>query len=195
MYTETNRKTNAFASLWDKVHECRMCPLCQTRTNAVFGEMNPDADIMFIGEAPGKTEDETGRPFVGPAGQLLERYLQKMHLRREDVFIANILKCRPPANRDPQDDEIKACTLWLNAQIGIIEPKVIVTLGNFATKYITGTQQGISSLHGTVITLPDGKTVMPMYHPSAALHNPNLLGAIENDFRKMALYLNIPMDP
>ena len=130
----------------------------------------PDADLMFIGEAPGFHEDKQGEPFVGAAGQLLTRMLGEIGLRREDVYIANVLKCRPPANRDPLPDEIEACTPWLVEQISIIQPMLVSTLGNFATKFVLNTSQGITRLRGQ--TFPwHGRTVIPTFHPAAILRS------------------------
>jgi DNA polymerase len=135
----------------------------------VFGVGNPDADLMFVGEAPGFHEDKQGEPFVGAAGQLLTRMLGDIGLRRDAVYIANILKCRPPGNRDPQPDEIETCTPWLIEQLSIIQPDVVVTLGNFATKFVLNTQTGITRLRGQ--TFPwHGRTVIPTFHPAAILH-------------------------
>ena len=135
--------------LYREVETCTRCPLYADRTKAVFGSGNADADLMFIGEAPGAEEDRQGLPFVGRAGQLLTSLLGEIELRRQDVFIANILKSRPPGNRDPHPEEIEACWPYLERQIGLIEPKVIATLGNFATKKITGSQVGITRVSGT----------------------------------------------
>ena len=149
---------------------CPRCRLAETRTQVVFGVGAPDADLMFIGEAPGFHEDKQGEPFVGAAGQLLTRMLGEIGLRREDVYIANVLKCRPPANRDPLPDEIEACTPWLVEQISIIQPMLVSTLGNFATKFVLNTSQGITRLRGQ--TFPwHGRTVIPTFHPAAILRS------------------------
>ena len=149
---------------------CRRCRLAETRTHVVFGVGDPDADLMFIGEAPGLHEDKQGEPFVGPAGQLLTRMLGEIGLRREDVYIANVLKSRPPANRDPLPDEIEACTPWLVEQISIIQPLLLTTLGNFATKFVLNTATGITRLRGQ--TFPwHGRTVIPTFHPAAILRS------------------------
>jgi DNA polymerase len=129
---------------------CTRCRLAQGRTQVVFGVGDPDADLMFIGEGPGFHEDRQGEPFVGAAGQLLTRMLGEIGLTREQVYIGNIVKCRPPGNRDPRPDEIEACTPWLVEQISLIQPRVVVTLGNFATKYVLNTQTGITRLRGRV---------------------------------------------
>ncbi len=139
------------------------------RTQVVFGVGHPDADLMFIGEAPGFHEDKQGEPFVGAAGQLLNRLLGEIGLTREDVYIANVLRCRPPGNRDPEPDEIESCTPWLVETISLIQPRLIVTLGNFATKYVLQTTQGITRMRGTVHSW-HGRTVIPTFHPAAILH-------------------------
>jgi uracil-DNA glycosylase family 4 len=149
---------------------CTRCQLAQGRTQVVFGVGHPDADVMFVGEAPGFHEDKQGEPFVGAAGQLLTRMLNEvLGVGREDVYIANVIKCRPPGNRDPQEDEIEACTPWLVEQVSLIQPRVIATLGNFATKFVLSTQQGITRMRGR--TYPwHGRTVIPTFHPAAILH-------------------------
>jgi DNA polymerase len=148
---------------------CPRCRLAETRTQVVFGVGAPDADLMFIGEAPGFHEDKQGEPFVGAAGQLLTRMLGEIGLQRQDVYIANVLKCRPPANRDPLPDEIEACTPWLVEQISIIQPMLVSTLGNFATKFVLNSQRGITSMRGGVYGW-HGRKVIPTFHPAAILH-------------------------
>jgi DNA polymerase len=148
---------------------CTRCALAATRTQVVFGTGDPEADLLFIGEAPGMHEDRQGEPFVGAAGQLLTRMLDEIGLTREQVYIANILKCRPPGNRDPRPDEIGSCTPWLIEQISLIQPRVIVTLGNFATKFVLQTQRGITSMRGSVYPW-HGRQVIPTFHPAAILH-------------------------
>ena len=148
---------------------CTKCRLAEGRTQVVFGVGNPDADLMFIGEAPGFHEDKQGEPFVGAAGQLLTRLLgEVLGIGREDVYIANILQCRPPGNRDPLDDEIEACTPWLIEKLSVIQPRVIVTLGNFATRFVLNTQQGITRMRGAAYPW-HGRTVIPTFHPAAIL--------------------------
>jgi uracil-DNA glycosylase family 4 len=148
---------------------CTKCRLAEGRTQVVFGVGNPDAELMFIGEAPGFNEDKQGEPFVGAAGQLLTRMLGEIGFTRADVYIANILKCRPPGNRDPLSDEIESCTPWLIEQISLIQPALVVTLGNFATKFVLNTQTGITRLRGQ--TFPwHGRAVIPTFHPAAILH-------------------------
>ena len=165
------------------------CALGQTRTNLVFGVGNPHAKIMFIGEGPGKNEDLQGEPFVGAAGQLLNQMLERVHLSRDDIYIANILKCRPPGNRDPKPDEIEACTPWLREQIKSVHPIVLVTLGNFATKFILQTETGITRLRGQVhVTGPF--RVIPMFHPAAAIYDRSKVTALEQDFDLLRLLLD-----
>jgi uracil-DNA glycosylase family 4 len=148
---------------------CTRCPLAGGRTTVVFGVGNPTADVMFVGEGPGEQEDLEGKPFVGRSGRLLDRLmLEEMGLTRRECYIANVVKCRPPQNRDPLPDEIEACRPYLQAQLHLIDPKVIVTLGNFATKLILSTTQGITRLRGRAYPL-DGRMVVPTYHPAAVL--------------------------
>ncbi|HEY5693202.1 MAG TPA: uracil-DNA glycosylase [Gaiellaceae bacterium] len=167
---------------------CTRCRLAQGRTQVVFGSGNPCADLMFVGEAPGFHEDKQGVPFVGQAGKLLERLLAGVELRREDVYIANVLKCRPPGNRDPQQDEIESCEPHLFRQIELIEPKVIATLGNFATKLLSGRPLGITRVHGQeqALTIAGRSVVLyPIYHPAAALYTPAMLKVLESDFARL----------
>ena len=164
-----------------QVESCRRCPLCDGRTQTVFGVGNPHARVMFIGEAPGKTEDLQGEPFVGAAGHYLNELLGCAGLRREDVFIANVLKCRPPGNRDPRPEEIQTCTPFLREQTRTIDPEVLVTLGKFSTQFVLKTQVGITRLHGRVQRA--GKfLVFPIFHPAAALYDGAKREALENDF-------------
>jgi uracil-DNA glycosylase family 4 len=167
---------------------CTRCRLAQGRTQVVFGAGNPRADLMFVGEAPGFHEDKQGVPFVGQAGKLLDGLLAGVQLRREDVYIANVLKCRPPGNRDPQQDEIESCERHLFRQIELIEPKVIATLGNFATKLLSGRPLGITRVHGQEQALTiAGRSVLlyPLYHPAAALYTPAMLKVLEGDFARL----------
>jgi DNA polymerase len=148
---------------------CTRCRLSETRTQVVFGVGDPSADVMLIGEAPGFHEDKQGEPFVGAAGQLLTKVLNGIGLERREVYIANVLRCRPPGNRDPLPDEIEACTPWLVETISIVQPSVVVTLGNFATKFVLNTTQGITRVRGQ--TFPwHGRWVIPTFHPAAILH-------------------------
>lgn len=164
-----------------QVESCRRCPLCDGRMQTVFGVGNPHARVMFIGEAPGKNEDLQGEPFVGAAGHYLNELLGCAGLRREDVFIANVLKCRPPGNRDPRPEEIQTCTPYLREQTRTIDPEVLVTLGKFSTQFVLKTQVGITRLHGRVQRA--GKfLVFPIFHPAAALYDGAKREALENDF-------------
>ena len=164
---------------------CTRCRLAAGRTQVVFGVGDPEADLMFVGEAPGFHEDKQGFPFVGQAGKLLDQLLARIGLTRAQVYIANVIKCRPPGNRDPQPDEIEACEGHLFRQIELIEPKVIATLGNFATKLLTGKPHGITRVHGKPQeTRVAGRSVVlyPLYHPAAALYTPAMLRTLEEDF-------------
>lgn len=164
-----------------QVESCRRCPLCDGCTQTVFGVGNPHARVMFIGEAPGKNEDLQGEPFVGAAGHYLNELLGCAGLRREDVFIANVLKCRPPGNRDPRPEEIQTCAPFLREQTRTIDPEVLVTLGKFSTQFVLKTQMGITRLHGRVQRA--GKfLVFPIFHPAAALYDGAKREALENDF-------------
>jgi uracil-DNA glycosylase len=172
----------------EEAKDCRRCPLHQTRTNVVFGSGDADADLMFVGEAPGANEDRMGLPFVGQAGKLLDKLLGEIGLERGDVFIANTLLCRPPGNRDPQPSEIEACRDFLDRKIELIEPKVIATLGNFATKLLRGDTTGITRLHGQaeVRTIgPRAVRLYPLYHPAAALYTPSMLETLRADFARL----------
>jgi uracil-DNA glycosylase family 4 len=161
--------TRTLLDVADEASGCTKCRLAQGRTQVVFGVGDPAADLMFIGEGPGFHEDKQGEPFVGAAGQLLTRMLGEIGLAREQVYIANVVKCRPPGNRDPQPDEIESCTPWLIEQISLIQPLVLVTLGNFATKFVLSTSTGITRLRGQVHDW-HGRTVIPTFHPAAILH-------------------------
>jgi DNA polymerase len=178
---------DALLQLNKQVQSCPDCALAKTRTRAVPGEGPVDAQIMFIGEAPGYYEDQQGRPFVGPAGQFLEQLLASIGLKRSDVFIGNVVKCRPPGNRDPLPQEIGACSKWLTRQLEIIRPKVVVTLGRYSlARYFPG--EPISRIHGQLRRVGD-VWVVPMYHPAAALHQGSLRRTIEEDFRKLPGYV------
>lgn len=159
---------------WEEVEaealECTQCRLAQGRTNVVFGVGNRGAELMFVGEGPGRDEDLQGEPFVGRAGQLLTKLIGDVGLRRQDVYIANVVKCRPPGNRDPQADEIDACSPFLRAQLDLVDPAVVVTLGNFATRRLLDTKEGITKLRGREYPFRGGATVLiPTFHPAAVL--------------------------
>jgi DNA polymerase len=186
--TDPVARARDLAALAAEVERCTRCPLHATRTQAVVGAGHPDADLLFVGEAPGFHEDQQGVPFVGQAGKLLERLLAGIGLTRADVYIANVLKSRPPGNRDPQPDEISACEGWLFRQIELIQPIVVATLGNFATKLLSGRPQGITRVHGQEqeTTLGGRKVLLyPLYHPAAALYTPAMLKVLESDFAKL----------
>jgi uracil-DNA glycosylase len=171
-----------------EVAGCTKCRLAEGRTQVVFGVGDPTADLMFVGEAPGFHEDQQGKPFVGQAGKLLDKLLAGIGLERDQVYVANVLKCRPPGNRDPQPDEIEACEGHLFRQISLIEPKVVATLGNFATKLLSGKPTGITRVHGAEqeATLGGRRVLLyPLYHPAAALYTPAMLRVLEEDFRRL----------
>ncbi len=175
-----------------ELENCKKCELCQTRTNVVFGSGDPDSEIMFVGEAPGFNEDKQGKPFVGRAGKLLEELLEEIGLTREKVFIANVLKCRPPDNRDPQPDEIESCKEHLFKQIELIRPRVICTLGNFSTKLLTGSPEGITQVHGKLrqLSISDMTvSLYPIFHPAAALYTPKMRETLSEDFKRLPAVL------
>jgi len=187
-------------AVYEEARECTRCPLSQTRTTVVFGAGNADADLMFIGEAPGANEDRMGLPFVGQAGKLLDKLLAEIGLDRKDVWICNVLKCRPPDNRDPNPNEIEACQDYLRRQVDLIEPTVICTLGNFSTKLLREDTTGISRLHGREevrIIGPRAVRLYPLYHPAAALYTPSTLEALRTDFHRIPelLALGPPEQP
>jgi DNA polymerase len=178
-------RREALVDLFKEVQKCTRCPLHETRTKTVFGAGNADAELMFVGEAPGAEEDRQGLPFVGRAGQLLNQMLEGIGLAREDVFIANVLKSRPPDNRDPQPLEIEACRPYLFDQVRLIEPRVVCTLGNFATKLLSGNPAGITKVRGTPqVHELGGRSVflLPLFHPAAALRTPAVKETLQADF-------------
>jgi DNA polymerase len=184
--------------LYRELNDRHGCPLAGTRTHIVFGMGNADADLMFVGEAPGATEDQEGKPFVGRAGRLLDELLVEIGLSRGEVFIANILKCRPPGNRDPLPEEIEECTPYLMRQVELIEPRIICTLGNFATKTLTGSPVGITRCCGR----PQERrlagldvTIYPLFHPAAALRTPKVLEQLRADFSRIPELLRPPPPP
>lgn len=184
----TDEVIAALDALRAEVEVCVLCDLHSTRTRSVPGDGDPGADLMFVGEAPGYHEDQQGRPFVGQAGRLVEQLLADIGLTREQVFIANVLKCRPPNNRDPRPEEIASCQPHLWRQIGLIKPKVICTLGNFSTKLLTGEQTGITRVHGRPRASEIGGHrlyLYPIFHPAAALYTPSMLTTLKDDFRRL----------
>jgi len=164
--------------------DCQRCRLASGRSQVVFGTGNPHATIMFVGEAPGFYEDKQGEPFVGAAGKLLNELLGSIGLSRSDIYIANVIKCRPPNNRDPQPDEVTTCKPFLLNQIQLIKPHLVCTLGNFATQTLLNTKVGISKVRGRAIPLPEF-VVFPLFHPAAALHQGNLKALLVEDFQKL----------
>ncbi len=184
--------TDELAAFATAVSACTRCRLAQGRTQVVFGVGDPNADLMFVGEAPGFHEDQQGYPFVGQAGKLLDRLLAGIGLDRGRVYICNVLKCRPPGNRDPQPDEIEACEGYLFRQVELIAPRVVATLGNFATKLLSGKSHGITRVHGTPQETSLGGrrvTLFPLYHPAAALYTPAMLSTLEHDFARLPALL------
>jgi uracil-DNA glycosylase len=194
-------RREALKEVWEQARACPRCPeLVATRKTVVFGAGNADAELMFVGEAPGATEDEQGVPFVGRAGKLLEQLLGEIGLARSEVFIANVLKCRPPGNRDPLPVEIDNCKEYLHRQVELIEPTVICTLGNFSTKLLRGDPTGITRLHGQPEVLTLGRRAVrlyPIFHPAAALYTPRTLETLREDFLRLPelLALGAPEQP
>lgn len=184
--------------LYKQILQCKNCPLYKYINNKVPGDGDPSSGIMFIGEAPGREEDKQGKPFVGPAGKLLTKMIEeKIGLKRESVYITNILKCRPPNNRDPKEEEIKACSIWLKKQIEIIKPKIIITLGRFSAKWIFNYFNlkftKISEVRGKpYFVRKNGKEIVifPTYHPAAVLYHKNLLTTFEKDFEEISKIIN-----
>jgi uracil-DNA glycosylase family 4 len=183
-------------AVWQQASGCTRCPqLAAARKTVVFGSGNADADLMFVGEAPGAREDEQGVPFVGQAGRLLDTLLGEIGLARGDVFVVNVLKCRPPQNRDPLPSEIENCQEYLFRQLELIQPGVVCTLGNFATKLLRADQTGITRLHGREEVRRIGpRTVRlyPIYHPAAALYTPSMLETLRGDFARLPDLLALP---
>jgi uracil-DNA glycosylase family 4 len=194
-------RREALKEVFAQASVCVRCSeLAAKRKNVVFGAGNADAELMFVGEAPGASEDEQGLPFVGAAGKLLEKLLGEIELQRADVFIANVLKCRPPGNRDPQPVEIENCRSYLYRQVELIQPRVICTLGNFSTKLLRGDPTGITRLHGQPEVLTLGLRAVrlyPIYHPAAALYTPRVLEILREDFARLPelLALEPPEQP
>ncbi len=186
------RPMSVLTELNEEITRCRLCEIGKTRTNAVPGEGAEDADILFIGEGPGWHEDQQGRPFVGPAGKYLDELLASINLNRSQVYIANVIKCRPPGNRDPLPTEINNCSRWLDRQIEIIRPRIIVTLGRYSmARFFPG--KAISKVHGTAQKRND-TICFAMYHPAAALHQQSLRRVIEEDMHKIPSLLTKTAD-
>jgi uracil-DNA glycosylase len=187
-------------AVYEEARECTRCPLHETRTKVVFGAGDANANLMFAGEAPGANEDRMGLPFVGQAGKLLDKLLEEIGMERGQVWICNLLKCRPPNNRDPLPNEIEACQDYLHRQVDLIAPTVICTLGNFSTKLLRGDSTGISRLHGREevrIIGPRAVRLYPLYHPAAALYTPSMLDTLRSDFHRIPglLGLGAPEQP
>jgi DNA polymerase len=184
--TAAAQRREELKAVWQQASTCTRCPqLASTRQTVVFGSGHADADLMFVGEAPGAREDERGLPFVGQAGRLLEGLLEDIGLSRERVYIANVLKCRPPGNRDPLGDEIEACQGYLLRQVELVRPRVVCTLGNFATKLLSGSPLGITRVRGVAQPCRLGEVevqLYPIYHPAAALYTPSMLETLRADF-------------
>ncbi len=190
--TDATARASSLREYAEATADCTRCALAAGRTQVVFGAGHPDADLMFVGEAPGFHEDKQGVPFVGQAGKLLDKLLAGVGLDRSDVFVANVLKCRPPGNRDPQPDEIESCEPHLFRQIELIQPLVVATLGNFATKLLSGRPLGITRVHGEPQEVALGGnrvTLYPLYHPAAALYTPSMLTVLEQDFARLPALL------
>jgi uracil-DNA glycosylase len=187
--TSAAERRDALKELLAQARSCTRCAeLAATRKKVVFGAGNADAELMFVGEAPGASEDEQGLPFVGRAGKLLGQLLEEIGLARDNVFICNVLKCRPPGNRDPQPIEIENCQDYLLSQVALIQPSVICTLGNFSTKLLRGDPTGITRLHGQPEVLVMGERAVrlyPIYHPAAALYTPRMLETLREDFARL----------
>jgi uracil-DNA glycosylase family 4 len=180
---------NDLPSLREHIGDCHRCALGDGRTTLVFGVGHPSAELMFVGEAPGKNEDLQGEPFVGAAGKLLDELLAGIGLTRPQVYVANVLKCRPPGNRDPLPIEVETCTPFLSRQIELISPKVIATLGNFATRYVLDTTAGITSLRGRLYHI-GGRQVVPIYHPAVALYDASKRSDLAEDFKRLRAVLD-----
>lgn len=184
-----------FIALRDQALSCTACGLAESRNNVVFGVGDPGARLMFVGEAPGKNEDLQGEPFVGAAGRLLDELLGEIGIDRSEVYIANVLKCRPPGNRDPRPDEIDACKGFLRSQIRIVEPEVVMTLGNFATKLLLRTETGITRLRGNPFSWWLGATLIPTFHPAAALRGGDRVrNQMREDFALVRTVLDSPRE-
>jgi DNA polymerase len=186
-------RRDALKDVFLEARDCTRCPvLAEARTQVVFGAGDADANLMFVGEAPGRHEDEQGLPFVGQAGKLLDSLLGEIGLERSDVFVANVLKCRPPGNRDPLPEEIENCSPYLHRQVELIRPRVICTLGNFATKLLSGSPVGITRVRGRAQEHTFGAVTVqlfPIYHPAAALYTPAMLDMLRSDFAALPALL------
>lgn len=188
MSPELAKRSESFETLRKEAEACTRCQLHESRDKVVFGSGNPDADLMFVGEAPGAEEDRTGLPFVGRSGRLLDQLLAEIGITRAEVFIANVVKCRPPDNRDPARAEIEACKSYLERQVQLIEPRLVCTLGNFATKLLSGDPAGITKVHGEAKRAKLGASqvmIFPLFHPAAALRSPKYAAGLREDFARI----------
>lgn len=191
-------RADALTAYASETAGCTRCPLSETRNRVVFGSGDPDADLMLVGEAPGFQEGQGGEPFAGEAGALLEGLLGGIGLHRDDVYLANVLKCRPPQNRDPLEVEIASCEPHLFHQVELVRPRVVATLGNFATKLLSGRPTGITRVHGQEHEVALGATTVilfPLYHPAAALYTPSMLRELEDDFARLPGLLGEKLQP
>src|SRR5271170_3184079 len=194
MSTSTERR-ELLKAVYQEARDCVACPLHETRTTVVFGAGNADSELMFVGEAPGANEDLQGLPFVGAAGKLLEKLLGEIGLARADVFIANVLKCRPPGNRDPLPVEIENCEEYLFEQVALVAPRVLCSLGNFSTKLLRRDPAGITRVHGRAEVITLGRRAVrlyPIFHPAAALYTPRMLQTLREDFARLPELLALP---
>jgi DNA polymerase len=194
--SDAESRREALVEVYNQASVCERCSLSETRHRVVFGAGNADADLMFVGEAPGAEEDRQGLPFVGRAGAFLTELLEGIGMKREDVFINNVLMCRPPGNRDPQPEEIDTCRPWLEQRIELIQPRVICTLGNFATKLLTANPTGITKVRGTPQEhLIGGRWVymLPLFHPAAGLRTPSVADQLREDFQRIPDLLEQPL--
>jgi DNA polymerase len=189
-----NQKREELKTFFYKTKDCRECDLHKTRINFVFGSGNSSAPVIFVGEAPGKNEDLQGKPFVGQAGRLLDELLATIGFKRDDIFIANVLKCRPPENRDPNINEINTCKKYLFSQIEIIDPLIVCTLGRYSTQLILDTSTGINKLRGRVFRISD-RLIVPINHPAAALYTPSRMQILKDDFKKVRDLLDNYQNP
>jgi uracil-DNA glycosylase len=187
-------KREKLKEFYFQIKECMECELGKTRVNFVFGSGNSSAEIVFIGEAPGRNEDLQGKPFVGQAGKILDELLLSIGFNRSDVFIANVLKCRPPENRDPKLEEINICNKYLLKQIEIIDPKIICTMGKYSTQLVLNTDAGITKLRGKVFRI-ENRIVLPINHPAAALYTPSRFGILKEDFQRIKMILDNYKNP
>jgi len=188
MTADTGGHADVFEGFRQQVEACTSCPLHESRIQVVFGSGDPAADLFFVGEAPGAEEDRSGMPFVGRSGRLLDRLLEGIGISRQGVFISNVVKCRPPENRDPRPEEIGNCSPWLEGQVESVEPRVICSLGNFATRFLSGEKKGITQLHGVPREIGIGSlqtTLFPLFHPAAALRSPAYASGLEEDFARI----------